>query len=328
MNFNNDNSTQSIISLSSITGTFNDLATMNDLSFYISSNILQIQNYINSNSIQDNLSFYLSSNILSKQNYINSNSFQDNLSFYISCNLLNKQNFINSNLFQDNLSFYISSNILNKQNHINSNSFQDNLSFYISSNILNKQNYINSNSLQDDLSFYMSSNITNIVLKPYISSNVLQNLILYSEPNVQKKFGFTATCSTSILMPDNNTYYKYDIDLRNYTGLKYAPNPNTPYRIFRITVFLASVYFEVFSSGVPNILEYKVFMSNETQNGGGGIGTAGINVCAIGRPQNYYLNSILPTYFSLLRTGDFNYLSIIARINGTVVNVIMEDLLF
>ena len=77
----------------------------------ISSNILQIQNYINSNSIQDDLSFYISSNILSKQRYINSNSIQDNLSFYISSNILNKQNYINSNSLQDDLSFYISSNV-------------------------------------------------------------------------------------------------------------------------------------------------------------------------------------------------------------------------
>ena len=129
-------------------------------------------------------------------------------------------------------------------------------------------------------------------------------------------------------MPDGNTYYKYDIDLRNYTQLKYAPNPKTPYRIFNITVFMSSVYFEVFSSGKPNILDYKVFMRYESQNGGGGIGTGGINICAFGTPQNYYLNSTLPAYISLLRTADFNYLSVIARIQGTAVNGIIEDLLF
>jgi hypothetical protein len=88
---------------------------------------------------------------------------------------------------------------------------------------------------------------------------------------------------------------------------------------------MSSVYFEVFSSGKPNILDYKVFMSNETQNGGGGIGTGGINICALGTPQNYYLNSILPAY---IRTADFNYLSVIARIQGTAVNGIINDLLF
>ena len=136
---------------------------------YISSNILQKQNYINSNSIQDIVSFLISSNTLSKQNYINSNSIQDIVSFLISSNTLSKQNYINSNSHIDNLSFYISSNtvnnfinfyissnILNKQNYINSNSLQDDLSFYISSNILNKQNHINSNSIQDIISFYIS----------------------------------------------------------------------------------------------------------------------------------------------------------------------------
>jgi hypothetical protein len=128
-------------------------------------------------------------------------------------------------------------------------------------------------------------------------------------------------------MPDNNTYYKYDVDLRKYTQTKIVANPNTPYRVFNIKVFISSAYFEVFSSGIPNILSYEVYMSNESQNGGGG-GIAGINLCAIGVPQNYYLNSILPTNFSILRTGDFNYLSIVARVTGTNVNVIIEDLLF
>ena len=87
------------------------IATLNNTTIppLVSSNILQIQNYINSNSFQDNLSFYISSNTVN--NFIN---------FYISSNILNKQNYINSNSLQDDLSFYISSNILNKQNHINS----------------------------------------------------------------------------------------------------------------------------------------------------------------------------------------------------------------
>ena len=129
-------------------------------------------------------------------------------------------------------------------------------------------------------------------------------------------------------MPDNITYYKYDIDMRNYTNLKYAPNPNTPYRIFKIIVYLGSVYFEYFTNGTPNVLSYEIYMSNESQAGGGGIGSAGINICAIGFPQNYNLNSVLPTQLSLVRSADFNYICILSRVNATVCNVIIEDLLF
>jgi hypothetical protein len=69
-------------------------------------------------------------------------------------------------------------------------------------------------------------------------------------------------------------------------------------------------------------------MSNESQGGGGGIGSAGVNICAIGYPENVILNAISPTQLSLVRTGDFNFISILSRVNGTVFNSIIEDCLF
>ena len=210
---------------------------------------------------------------------------------------------------------------------INTNSFwfsaptSTNYNWYINgSNILS----LNSNNLN-----FANGNIncSNIQQGGIDMKTVAQNTILNNTPNVSKKYGFTATCSTSIIMPDANTYYKYDINLTNYTQLKYIANPNTPYRIFNIKIFLASAYFEYSTTTIPNILSYEIYMSNESQNGGGG-GYAGINICALGVPQNYSLNSILPTTLSLLRTGDFNYLSIISRSSGALCNVIIEDLLF
>jgi hypothetical protein len=158
-------------------------------------------------------------------------------------------------------------------------------------------------------------------------SNVSQTTILNSTPNVQKKYMFTGTCSSSILMPDGITYYSYDIDIRNYTQLKYAPNPNTPYRIFKIKIFFASVYFGYLTNGRPNVLSYEVYMSNESQAGGGGIGSAGLNIAALGYPENYQLNNICPTQLSLV-CGDFNFITVLSRINGTVFNAVIEDLLF
>ena len=55
---------------------------------------------------------------------------------------------------------------------------------------------------------------------------------------------------------------------------------------------------------------------------------AGINIAAIGTPQNYLLNSILPITMSLLRTGNFNYLSVISRINNLAISIIIQDQLF
>jgi hypothetical protein len=158
-------------------------------------------------------------------------------------------------------------------------------------------------------------------------TTISSNIVINQTPNVQKKFMFTGTCSSSMLMPDGITYFAYDIDLRNYTGLKYAPNPNTPYRIFKIKVFFGSVYFGYLTNTKPNVLSYEVYMSNESQAGGGGIGSAGLNVCALGYPENVILNAISPTQLSLV-CGDFNFVTVLSRVNGSVFNAIIEDCLF
>jgi hypothetical protein len=170
-------------------------------------------------------------------------------------------------------------------------------------------------------------NVPSILENNLTLSNISQTTILNSTPNVQKKYMFTGTCSSSILMPDGITYYAYDIDIRNYTQLKYAPNPNTPYRIFNIKIFFGSVYFGFLTNGRPNVLSYEVYMSNESQAGGGGIGSAGLNVCAIGYPENVILNTISPTQLSLV-CGDFNFITVLSRVNGTVFNAVIEDVLF
>lgn len=158
-------------------------------------------------------------------------------------------------------------------------------------------------------------------------TTISSNIVINQTPNVQKKFMFTGTCSSSMLMPDGITYFAYDIDLRNYTQLKYAPNPNTPYRIFKIKVFFGSVYFGYLTNTKPNVLSYEVYMSNESQAGGGGIGSVGLNVCALGYPENVILNSISPTQLSLV-CGDFNFVTVLSRVNGSVFNAIIEDCLF
>ena len=186
---------------------------------------------------------------------------------------------------------------------------------------LNVSGSINTTSLN------IGGNSLDSILSPYTTSNICKNLILYDTPNVVKKFGFSGTCSTSVVLPDTITYYKFDIDLRNYTKLKNSSGANTPYRIFNITIFISTVYFEAFTT-IPNILEYKVFMSNPTTAGSGSGENSGINICALGRPQNYNLNAVLTTNLSLLRTYDFNYLSVVSKNNGTSFNVIIEDLLF
>ena len=73
---------------------------------YVSSNILQIQNYINSNSITNVLSPYISSNTLQNQNYINSNSITNVLTNYSSSNAV--QNIVmNMSSVSKHTGFYI-----------------------------------------------------------------------------------------------------------------------------------------------------------------------------------------------------------------------------
>ena len=154
-----------------------------------------------------------------------------------------------------------------------------------------------------------------------------QTNILNNTPNVVKKYGFNASCSTSILMPDNNTYYKYDIDLRNYTNTKLSDATNSPYRIFNIKVYFRSLFFEYFTSSKPNILSYDIYMCNQLVPGTQGQ-QVGINIAAIGTPQNYLLNSVSPLTMSLLRTDNFNYLSVVSKINNLAISIIIQDQLF
>jgi hypothetical protein len=128
-------------------------------------------------------------------------------------------------------------------------------------------------------------------------------------------------------MPNGITYFKRDLDLRNYTQTRTIPNPNTPYRIFTIKIWIASGYFGYFTNLKPNVLSYEVYMSMQTQGGGGGLGSAGLNITAIGYPENYQLNNVCPTQISLV-CADFNFVSVLSTVNGTVFNCLITDELF
>jgi hypothetical protein len=89
--------------------------------------------------------------------------------------------------------------------------------------------------------------------------------------------------------------------------------------------------FEMNGNIVPSILQYDIYMSN------GQIATSGINITtypnntihiyAIGTPENYKLSNLLPCHITLLRTDNFNYLSIISKISNLEVSYIIEDYL-
>ena len=69
----------------------------------------------------------------------------------------------------------------------------------------------------------------------------------------------------------------------------------------------------------PSILQYDIYMSNYN---------ASISVCAIGFPNNYYLNKITSGDIFILRTNNFNYISILAKTINTTVCCLISDFLF
>ena len=147
-------------------------------------------------------------------------------------------------------------------------------------------------------------------------------------PNISKKYGFTFTCSATTTI-GLITYYKYDIDLRNYTQLKYTTN-YSPYRIFNIRLFLASCFFQFLTNSNYNILSYEVYMSNQLEAGTNGA-TIGLHVVSNAIGATYpspLLANVLPSAFSLMRTTNFDYLSVISTIPNITLSCIINDLLF
>jgi hypothetical protein len=155
---------------------------------------------------------------------------------------------------------------------------------------------------------------------------ISQNTILNSTPNVQKRYLIEFTCSTAILLPNNQTWFKRDIDLRNYTQTKTIPNPSSPFRQFKIKIWIKSGYFELSSVGNFNVLEYTVYQSLQSQSSGAG--SAGENLYAVGTPPNPALNSITGGQICLVRTANFNFLSVLSVANNTICQAIISDELF
>jgi hypothetical protein len=176
---------------------------------------------------------------------------------------------------------------------------------YLSSNVMVYGDILTSNINALTSVQVNGTNISDI----YLSSNLL--------PNIQKKYSFNVICATSIIL-NGTTYYKYDIDLTKYTIIS-----NT-LRSFKINCFIANGYFNLLSNNLPRVCNYEIYMANKTIAGGTGE-LAGINICATGTPENYNLNKIPLSYIFLLRTDNFNYISIISTVQNTSVNCIISD---
>jgi hypothetical protein len=176
-----------------------------------------------------------------------------------------------------------------------------------------------------------NSYLSNIyVILIYLSNLSVANL------NLNKKFGYVSTTGNTIAFNFNSVnYYKYDIYLEPLLKkLSKTVNLATVnYRIFNIKCFLADGIFENPNGNINgnlNVLQYDIYMSDNPLTSSG-VNTSEIktnlNITAIGTPENLALNNILPGLITLLRTDDFNYLSIVSKYNNLNINYIIEDYL-
>ena len=184
----------------------------------------------------------------------------------------------------------------------------------INSNVLSFDNgIINATTLQQN-----SQNITDI------SSNI----VLTQTPNVQKKTGFLINVHNPVYTDGSVLVYSYDIYLPSYISQAIVENTSDPYRTFRIHISYASSYFEYLVNGLPNCCSYEIFMSYKANAGSGGIGKQYLNICALGTPENFYLDKVMPNNLYIMRSP-FSYFDSICVISTKIadVRVIIEDLL-
>ena len=167
-----------------------------------------------------------------------------------------------------------------------------------------------------------------IVSNIYTTSNACKNIILYDTPQVAKHFGFYISITTPIVI-NSTTYYKYDIDLRQYTSLgviQIGPQSGDTFRSFKIRIMLGTMYFSYIINDLPNVCYYEVFMSYKNTPAPPGV--AGLNACAIGYPPNTTLQNIMPNNLFVLKngSGDINYITVVST-NPCDVRCILEDML-
>ena len=323
------------------------IGTINNLSPYL----LNVNGYIYSSS-----NIYANSNIgigntnpLANLHIASPNIISDGTLIISKKNNINSRNFKFG--YDENFNFSFgdfndTTNIWSNQFYINSNAPGNSLMINTFGNIgigtsntsLNQKLIVNGNSTIDGY-LYVNSNIkegADYLHDIYVKLENLSNLSI-NNLNLKKKFGYTCATSGPAIEYNSTNYYKFDIDLTLNT--KYLVNTiatnSVCYRSFNIKCFLTNCSFETFNDGVPNILQYDIYMSSNPIppfcDPPIAPAKTNLNICAIGTPENYKLDNILPSYISLLRNDEpiymFNYLSITSPHSNLHVSYIIEDYL-
>jgi hypothetical protein len=271
----------------------------------------QIDNYINNScNYTSNVSNVLVTSINTKQNTILSTT-------PLSC-VGSNITYINYNTLS-NLPSTFPADVSSSCN------YTTNVSNVLVTSINTKQNIILSTTplscVGSNITYLNYSNISNLPSTfPPDLTNIYTKTQIGTLPLLLKKQGINFRCTTSITINSTN-YYKYDINLSNYTSNLYTDPPTNayPYRLFSINGFISSGNFDTLYNSYPQVFQYDVYMASLS---------TGINVCALGTPENYNLINNPNTQLFLLRTSNYNYLSVISPTSNISVNCIIKDNLY
>ena len=167
----------------------------------------------------------------------------------------------------------------------------------------------------------------------YTTPEAVKVVVRDQMADVPKRRGFIVSIPNTATYYDattNITYYKYDLDLRLYLTQQIIPNTTDPYRSFKFACWYTPSYFGSYINSQPYVISYTIFMSNKANAILGQPDTAGLNIYAVGFPENVRLANILPNNIMLLKNANnnFNYLTIVSRIAPCDINCIIEDQLF
>ena len=163
----------------------------------------------------------------------------------------------------------------------------------------------------------------------YTTSNAVKGIVEFDMPIVSKHYAFYITITTPIII-NNKTYYKYDVDLRQYTKLGYiqiGSASGDSYRIFKLRCCFANMYFSTLVNGLPDVLYSDIFMSMKA-NPTPGLGAAGLNICSIGNINNPRLDTVPPNNLFFMRNGanSIDYITVVST-NPADVRCFIEDMI-
>ncbi len=148
-----------------------------------------------------------------------------------------------------------------------------------------------------------------------LKTRVLSKSIVVYNNNYCRKTTFYFTTSTAYSY-NGTTYYTYNIRLDKFIRFLSLDNGNINLAKFRIHT---ANYDSYFNDSTIRECEYLIMLSNRNYNDA----SSGLNVRAIGLPQDTYLQKIEP--WKVVKNNDYNYITYISPIQNAVILCTLID---